>query len=630
MPPPALRQLSPSLYVLEDTCNVYLVKDGGHGLVIDFGSGTILELAGQAGVSAVEWVLHTHHHRDQAQGDGRAAALRIPVAAPEHERYLFESVESFWRNRRIFHGERPALPINLGAKLHWLHYVTGDLFTLTRDVPVAASLRDYETFRWRNHEFFVLPTPGHTRGSVTLVSTIDGKKVAFSGDLIHSPGKVQNLYDLQYTETGLEGIDYSVYSLERLKELRPELVCPSHGEPLADPLPGISKLIDKLTEWHRFSGGGELTARNQPVALSPHLVASSGTVCTFYTIISDSGKALFVDYGGASAPFLRVLRDDVDTHGRIRFLEHGIDILRARHGLKSIDVAMPTHPHDDHITGFPHLVRHYGARIWCHEKLVELLEDPRGRNVGCVMNAPLKVERAFRHRETFRWEEFEFTVVHSPGHTDFQMAMFATIDGRRVVFSGDAFFGSPKGEIRHNLIYRNDVFSDSHLKSVENLLEFAPELIAPGHGQPFAVTRLEVLRFRERLRRQQGHFRELIADEECDFGLDPSWVHLYPYQMEVEAGGKRTLEVRVRNHRGRAMEVGVRLVLPEGWGSEPAGARMEVKAKGEEKVKFEVKVPAGWAGTRASRVAIAADVVADGKRLGEIAEAVVDVLPRRA
>ncbi len=177
----ALRQLSPSLYLLEDTCNVYLVKDGERGLVIDFGSGGILELMGEAGVSSIDWVLHTHHHRDQAQGDWRAIAQRIPIAAPEHERYLFEDVENFWRNRRIFHSERPALPINLGAKLHWLHYVTGGLFTLTRDVPVAASLRDYETFRWNNREFFILPTPGHTRGSVTLVSIIDGKRVPDRG-----------------------------------------------------------------------------------------------------------------------------------------------------------------------------------------------------------------------------------------------------------------------------------------------------------------------------------------------------------------------------------------------------------------------------------------------------------------
>ena len=76
--------------------------------------------------------------------------------------------------------------------------------------PIGGTLRDYDTFRWGPYEFFVLPSPGHTAGSITLVATIDGKKVAFSGDVIHSPGKVQNLYDLQYFYNSTEGVDLLV------------------------------------------------------------------------------------------------------------------------------------------------------------------------------------------------------------------------------------------------------------------------------------------------------------------------------------------------------------------------------------------------------------------------------------
>ena len=38
-----LVQLSPSLYWYRDTCNVYLLVRGDRGLLIDFGSGGILE-----------------------------------------------------------------------------------------------------------------------------------------------------------------------------------------------------------------------------------------------------------------------------------------------------------------------------------------------------------------------------------------------------------------------------------------------------------------------------------------------------------------------------------------------------------------------------------------------------------
>ena len=94
-PKSELNQISPNLYFLRDTCNVYVLKDGNRALLIDFGSGHVMDLLGQIGVSRVEAILHTHHHRDQCQGDSRAAAERIPIAVPEHERYLFEDAENF-------------------------------------------------------------------------------------------------------------------------------------------------------------------------------------------------------------------------------------------------------------------------------------------------------------------------------------------------------------------------------------------------------------------------------------------------------------------------------------------------------------------------------------------------------
>ena len=125
---------------------------------------------------------------------------------------------------------------------------------------------------------------------------------------------------------------------------------------------------------------------------------------------------------------------------------------------------------------------------------MDIFENPRGHNLGCILGEPLKVARAFRHGETFRWEEFEFEMTHSPGHTEYQMALFATIDGNRVAFTGDAFFPTQKdGTLRHNLIFRNHVENDSHLKSIRNLIEHEPTMICPGHGRPFAVDRQAML-----------------------------------------------------------------------------------------------------------------------------------------
>ncbi len=610
-------QLLPSLFLLEDTCNVYLIKDGNSGLLIDFGSGRMLELSTELGVSKIDWLLHTHHHRDQAQGDQKAVEQRIPIAVPAHERFLFEDAENFWRNRRIYH----------------LYHVRNDFFTVSRNIPVADMLRDYETFRWKNYEFYILPSPGHTVGSITLLAVIDGKKVAFTGDLIHSPGKVQTLHDLQYDYGAMDGVDLAVYSLTRLGEQKPEMICPSHGEPFGSPMEGISQLITKLSEWFQYWREGSLTVKNEPYSVSPHLVASNLTTSSFYAIISDSGKALFLDYGSAGWNAFDKFNASTNTFDRMRFVEHTINSLKARYGLKSIDVAMPSHMHDDHINGFPHLVKHYGTKVWCYENMVDILENPRGRNLGCILAEPVKVDRSFHHKESFRWEEFEFSLVHSPGHTDFQMALFATVDGARVAFTGDAFFsnsGQPGTDetIRHNLIYRNDVESDSHLKSVRNILEFEPTLIAPGHGSPFLINRDDAQQHVERLKKMEAQMKSLVAGPEVNVGLDPSWVHIYPYQLLLLPGESKTVEVRVRNHYARPLKIEAALILPGGWNCAPQITKFEVPAKGKAKGELQVSIPENWKGCY-ERVAITADILADGKYIGQVAEAVVDLRPAR-
>jgi glyoxylase-like metal-dependent hydrolase (beta-lactamase superfamily II) len=610
-PSSGLTQVLPNLFVLRDTCNVYVLRQANRAILIDFGSGHVLTLLGQIGVTKVEAILHTHHHRDQCQGDAHAVAERIPIHVPAHEQNLFDDAEDFWRNRRVFH----------------LYYVRNDFFTLTHNVPVAGVLRDYEKFQWGAYEFLIFPTPGHTIGSVSLVGQIDGRKVVFSGDLIHSPGKVVNLYELQYYYGGSDGVDCAVFSLARLRELGSELVCPSHGEPFSNPDSGISELIGKLKDWYEaYSPEQSLTAENKPFAVTPHLTCAHQTCSTSYALISDTGKAMVIDYGTASGGFFDTFIPAIPVNDRIRFVEHTIPELKARYGLKTIEVAMPSHMHDDHLNGFPHLAKHYGAKIWCYENMVDVLQNPRGYNLGCILAEPLKVDRSFQDGETFRWEEFEFTVCHSPGHTEYQMAMFAEIDGARVAFTGDAFFPTrdARHQLRHNLIFRNWVENDSHMKSIRTILEHQPTIVAPGHGKPFLSNKTDLEELKGRLEKQQKYFSDAIADPDCNFGLNPSWARLYPYQLLVKPGASVDVELRVRNYRRNPMQVEAALTLPPGWKVSPQTATFTALPQVDGRAGFTLSVPANWDRSN-PRVALAADLVVDGQYLGEIAEAVADV-----
>ena len=608
-PAGAPRRLSENLFVFEDTCNVYLVRRGERALLIDFGSGAILDQLGGLGVRRVDWLLHTHHHRDQCQGDARAAVQGIRIAVPAHERHLFEDAENFWRNRRVFH----------------LYYVRNDFHTLTRSVPVARSLEDYTTFTWAGIDFQVQPSPGHTLGSVTLLASIDGQPVAFTGDLLYAPGKILNLYDTQVNYGGAEGIDLAVYSLARLRERRPALLLPSHGQPIADPDAALRDTSRRLMDYYKFQTGNDTTEEARAYAVSPHLVAHHQTTSSFYAIVSDSGKAMLIDYGSASGLVFSNFERATAPTQRIRFVEHNLAALRRDYNVRSIDVAMPSHMHDDHLNGFPYLQRHEKTRIWCYENMTDIFENPRGYNLGCILGEPFRVDRTFRHGERFRWEEFEFEVTHSPGHTEYQMALFATIDGKRVAFTGDAFFPPREpGILRHNLIFRNHVENDSHLKSIRNLIEHEPELIAPGHGKPFAVNRELMEATLGNFQRQQQWFFDLLPDEETDFGLNPSWVSIYPYQAVVPPGGELRLEVRARNYYATLMKLEVALVTPAEWTVAPDVARFEVAPRSTAVQAVRLGVPVGWQ-TPGPRFAIAADVMRNGKYLGQVTEAVVEV-----
>jgi hypothetical protein len=98
----------------------------------------------------------------------------------------------------------------------------------------------------------------------------------------------------------------------------------------------------------------DLMLDNKPRELTPHVMGHAQTTSPFYAIISDSSKPLFIDYGSASWNFFSSFLQATRTYDRMRFVD-SVDTLRARDGLNSIDVAVPSQMHDDHLNGSPHL-----------------------------------------------------------------------------------------------------------------------------------------------------------------------------------------------------------------------------------------------------------------------------------
>src|SRR5262249_18405249 len=131
-----------------------------------------------------------------------------------------------------------------------------DRFSVLTDVPIAGVMPDYRTKAFGPFRIRTLPTPGHTPGSVTYLAEADGQLCAFTGDLIYAPGKIWSVSSTQWTYSATEGIAASAISLMLVADEKPDVVLPSHGNPLSDAATAIGDTIAHLREFAAFSPKG--------------------------------------------------------------------------------------------------------------------------------------------------------------------------------------------------------------------------------------------------------------------------------------------------------------------------------------------------------------------------------------
>jgi glyoxylase-like metal-dependent hydrolase (beta-lactamase superfamily II) len=598
------KQILSRVYLYQDTCNVYAIKQDDHAVLIDFGSGAVLDNLDAIGVSQVDAILHTHHHRDQCQGDLLAVRSNIPIWVPEHERRLFDQAELFWAQKQLYD----------------VYNVRNTYFSLTHNVPVAGSLEDFATWRWRGLEFYILPTPGHSLGSISLIVDIDGQRLAFTGDLIYGAGQVQTLYDLQYSYGAMDGIEYAVLSLANLTRRQPHRLLPSHGVPLDDPEAAIKQTRDNLASYyHLMTRGLPLPDEVDFTPVLPHVLAAQYACSCFYVITSDSGKALLVDFGAPNFSLFGPANTYFEDGERMRFLEHSLDRLQQRWGVDKIQAVLPSHHHDDHINGIPYLQQHLGTECWAYENMRPILEDPRRELIGCVLPTPIKVARTFHDGEHLQWEGFDLAIHYAPGHADYHMAMFAEIDGHRVGFSGDNLSVSSGGH--PSLIYRNHVHKTSHQQMAALYLRYQPDILCGGHELARDVKPEVYANLAHVASEMTRHFQMLLPGEP-NYGLEPSWAQLVPYQQSAKPGEMMKITLHLNNYLKRGVSAQAHLEIPEGWLVTPVEAALDLAAEGTGDVEYSVTVPGDYVFAY-PRLAIAADITLDGRRLGQVTEATV-------
>jgi glyoxylase-like metal-dependent hydrolase (beta-lactamase superfamily II) len=594
---------------LSDTCNVYLVRSAQGAVLIDFGSGAVLDHLAETDAPAVEATMITHHHRDQVQGLARAAEAGIGVWVPPVERDLIADVDAHWQSRPIGN----------------TYDTRQDRFSLLESVPYTGVVTEYRPMRCGGIELLPLPTPGHTVGSVSYLTEVDGQRVAFTGDLIYGHGKVWSLAATMWSYGELPGVASTILSLLALRDREPDLILPSHGEPITEPIAAIDATVAELRRFLAIRGSHEDFEDwlAQPfLALTPHLLHNRTSHSFSYVLVSERGTALLMDFG---YDFTTGLPAGDDRSARRPWL-YTLERLKRDHGVTSIDVVIPTHYHDDHVAGMNLLREVEGTEVWVPDTFAHVMENPDRYDLPCLWHDPIPVDRRLPVGGTVRWEEYELAIHALPGHTEFAAAISFTVDDTRVVVTGDqqdmAWGRQPRPE-RLNFIYPNRVSLGDYVRSAELYARLDPDLMISGHWTPrwIAPDYLEMLATRGRML-DEIH-RSLLPLDEVDLGLEGFAARIEPYRAEVAPETTLDVEIWVRNPYPEADDVTVSLALPAGWTADPPVARLRLE--GRSNGIATVTVRCGQHPVRRAR--IAADVTIGSRRLGQQAEALITVLP---
>jgi glyoxylase-like metal-dependent hydrolase (beta-lactamase superfamily II) len=212
-------------------------------------------------------------------------------------------------------------------------------------------------------------------------------------------------------------------------------------------------------------------------SISPHLYWIPDT-CSAY-LLRDSDSALLIDCG---------------TDLRPQTLTENLGV--------SVQQLLLTHFHRDQCAGFEEwqaagaeVVIPFAERRFFEEAdLLRASYDTFDNYTAYYSTAsPLADVRGATHAKDYQhmeWGDIPIDVIPLPGHTFGSVGYLFEVDGQRVLACGDLL--SAPGQMRDYfpLQWRYMDFQGhvNWLESLRTVAQLAPDLILPGHGQPFAFT----------------------------------------------------------------------------------------------------------------------------------------------
>ena len=601
----AIEEVLPGLRLLKGAVNSALVELNSKKLLIDSG-----EIDSAPGSGLIDWALFTHHHRDQCSSVSRLVAAGTKVAVPLKEKHFFDEANRFWDSADTILDHR--------------YDFRPHLFTLRDSVPVTRAVKGGDVHEWEGLKFQVIETPGHTDGSVSYLVELGAKRVAFTGDLISGPGQIWEIYSLQKRFPGMRG-DYWGFggavkevkaSLDRVLQYRPDLLIPSHGVVIADPVSAVNQLkqnLDALMEnylttaaWRIYFDG--IYPKDKPPMLQP---LPKVTYPSWIRDIASTTKAIVAEDKSVF----------ISDCGHPKAVEE-LARLQAAGEIGAVEGIWITHYHDDHTQLVNEAKRRFGAKVYVQRGMLDIIENPLAYQMPCLFPEPIRVDHPLEHGQTIDWKGFKLTAYDFPGQTIYHDGLLVEKDGFKAFFTGDSFanWGIDDYCSQNRCFLGRDT---GYEKCFQILLQTQPNILVAAHWGPLPVSPEYLNRSLALLQEREKLYERLFPHQSVNFGTDPCWLRAYPYRQTALPGGLVELEARVMNHSAKPINVRVNLQLPEGWKSGLIQKETGIPARTEGRIRLQATAPSS---PSARRHVLGLSAVVDGSPMGEFAEAVVNFL----
>ncbi len=610
----------PNLYKWTDVCNVYVLRDGDKALLIDLGNGSVLSHLSEIGVRHVEWIMFTHHHREQCQGFPLLKGSDIKIALPAAESAFFKQPASF---------PRPEPSLEDPYSVFGVSYIRPPV----QSIPFDRAFSKMDTFEWHGYEFWCLDTPGNSPGSMSYLLRNKEGWLAFSGDVMLDGGRMHTYFDSEWDYGYASGIRSLHNSAALIRDFHPALLLPAHGSVIDKPETQLNVFLGKLRNLEKLlvrgydvstyaSSSQDMISRPSNVPhlwqISPHLFKLKGPdyFPNFSLILSENGHALLVDCG---------LIDTI-------FLAQTLESMKTIYGLKTIDALIVTHIHGDHFLQAPYIKQKWGTPLWALENMVPLMEHPLNYNIAALLPAyhagfdSIQVDRTFRPGESFAWEEYQFNIDWMPGQTEYALCMHGVIDGKKVAFIGDNIFGDPENPLHSGheaLVARNSaICKEGYIYAGEFLTRLEPDMLIGGHSYVMNSPSKMIHRYREWAYQIDKALQKFSNEADYRYWFDPYWIHAEPYRNHVKQGHSLEMIISVRNFKDKDQHHRIEIHAPPGIIAEPAVLDGKTAAGARERFRIHIKTAKNFPlGVNL----IAFDVTLDGKPYGEWFDAMLIV-----